>query len=167
MSQISSGNHASRCPLDLLCAWVSVPKGFAWRLSVGSGEWTVLRRVAEKDTWEYLLQGPFNMERNNSRCPSLIFYVSFIPHFKKMCFFYWSRVIWHVLVSGVQQGDSMFYIFFFFQTIFPYRLLWNTEGSLCYAVGPSLWSILYAVVCIFKSQMPKLSLPITFPLWYL
>ena len=59
-----------------------------------------------------------------------------------------------VLVSGVQQSDSHIYIYshmciYFFQIIFPYRLLQNIEyGSLCYTVGPCWLSILYIVVCI-------------------
>ena len=45
-----------------------------------------------------------------------------------------------VLVSGIQQSDSIYicvYIFFF-QILFYYRLVQDTEhSSLCYAVGPS------------------------------
>ena len=54
-----------------------------------------------------------------------------------------------LLVSGVQQSDSnIFTILFFFQIVFPYRLLQDGEyGSLCYIAGPSL-SILYLAVCI-------------------
>ena len=42
----------------------------------------------------------------------------------------------------------MSYVYiFFFQTIFPYRLLQNTEySSLCYTVGPCLLSMLYIVI---------------------
>ena len=44
-----------------------------------------------------------------------------------------------VLVSGVQQSDSVIhtYISIFFQILFPYRLLQNIEySSLYYTVGP-------------------------------
>ena len=50
-----------------------------------------------------------------------------------------------VLVSGVQHSDSVYiyiyyiytYIYIFFQILFPYRLLQNTEyNSPCYTVGP-------------------------------
>ena len=42
-----------------------------------------------------------------------------------------------VLVSGVQQSDSVTHIPFFFQSLFPYRLLQSTGfSSPCYAVGP-------------------------------
>ena len=50
-----------------------------------------------------------------------------------------------VLVSGVQQSDSVLYIhvFILFQIISPVRLLQNTEqSSLCYTVGCSWLSIL-------------------------
>ena len=50
-----------------------------------------------------------------------------------------------VLVSGVQQSDSVLYIhvFILFQIIFPVRLLQNIEqSSLCYTVGCSCLSIL-------------------------
>ena len=44
-----------------------------------------------------------------------------------------------VLVSGVQQSDSVIHIevSILFQIPFPFRLLQNTEqSSLCYTVGP-------------------------------
>ena len=44
-----------------------------------------------------------------------------------------------VLVSGVQQSDSVIHIHvsILFQILFPFRLLHNTEqSSLCYTVGP-------------------------------
>ena len=66
-----------------------------------------------------------------------------------------------VLVSGVQQSDSVIhtYISILFQILFPHRLLQNTEqSSLCYIVGPCWLSILYIVVCICQSQTPSLSL---------
>ena len=46
-----------------------------------------------------------------------------------------------VLVSGVQQSDSVIYILvsILFQIIFPFRLLRSIEqSSLCYTVGPWL-----------------------------
>ena len=49
---------------------------------------------------------------------------------KFFCKFYWSIVIYNVvLVSGVQQSDSVIHIhiFFLFQILFPYRLLQNIE----------------------------------------
>ena len=56
-----------------------------------------------------------------------------------------------VLVSGVQQSDSVLHIHvsILFQIPFPFRLLQNIEqSSLCYTVGPCWLSILYIVVCI-------------------
>ena len=42
-----------------------------------------------------------------------------------------------MLVSGIQQTDSVLYIYLLFQICFPFRLLYNIEqGSLCYTVGP-------------------------------
>ena len=51
-----------------------------------------------------------------------------------------------VLVSGVQQSDSLIHIHVstLFQIPFPNRLLQNIEeSSLCYTVGPCWLSILY------------------------
>ena len=61
-----------------------------------------------------------------------------------------------VLVSGVQQSDSVMYIkcmyiyvYIGFQILFHYKLLQDTEyGSLCYTVGLCWLSILYIAVCI-------------------
>ena len=56
-----------------------------------------------------------------------------------------------VLVSGVQQSDSVIHIHvsILLKIIFPFRLLHNIEqSSLCYTVGPYWLSILYIVVCL-------------------
>ena len=53
-----------------------------------------------------------------------------------------------VLVSGVQQSDSVIHIHvsILFQVIFPFRLLQNTEqSSLCYTVGPC-WSPILNII---------------------
>ena len=71
-----------------------------------------------------------------------------------------------VLVSGIQQNDSVIYIQLpiLFQILFPLRLLHNIEqSSLCYAVGPCWLYILNIVVCIWLSQIPTLPLPPTLP----
>ena len=50
-----------------------------------------------------------------------------------------------VLVSGVQQSDSVIHIHvsILFQILFPFRLLQSVEqSSLCYTVGPCWLSIL-------------------------
>ena len=55
-----------------------------------------------------------------------------------------------VLVSGVQQSDSVIHIHIsiLFQILFLFRLLHNTEQSfLCYTVGPCWLSILNIAVC--------------------
>ena len=83
------------------------------------------------------------------------------------CFLYWSRVDNNVLVSGVLYSDSVIYMYvytyihtyicvcvyiyiythmYFFQILFPYRLLQNIEySSLCYTVGPILVSYLFNI----------------------
>ena len=51
-----------------------------------------------------------------------------------------------VIVSGVQQSDSVLHIHvsILFQILFPFRLLHNIEqSSLCYTVGPCWLSILF------------------------
>ena len=63
---------------------------------------------------------------------------------------------WLQVYSKVIQ----FYIYIFFQILFPYRLLQNIEcSSLCYIVGPCWLFILYIVVCICQFQTPNLLLP--------
>ena len=54
-----------------------------------------------------------------------------------------------MVVSGVQQSDSVthIHIFILVQIPYPYRLLQNTDySSLCYTVDPSWLSLLYVVV---------------------
>ena len=51
-----------------------------------------------------------------------------------------------VLVSGVQQSDSVVHIHvsILFQVLFPFTLFHNIEqSSLCYTVGPGWSSILF------------------------
>ena len=62
-----------------------------------------------------------------------------------------------MLVSGVQQSDSVIHIYVsIFQILFPFRLLQNIEQStLCYTVGPCWLSILNIVVCILYFQVLK------------
>ena len=76
-------------------------------------------------------------------------------------FFIGVELIYNVmLVSGVQQSDSVIHTYILFQILFPYRLLWVIEySSLCYVVGPCWLSILYVVMCICSLQTPNWSLP--------
>ena len=70
-----------------------------------------------------------------------------------------------VLVSGVQQSDSVIHIHvsILFQILFPFRLLENIEqSSLCYSVGPCWLSVLNPVVCTLLLFLP----PFT-TLWYM
>ena len=63
-----------------------------------------------------------------------------------------------VLVSGVQQSDSVIHIHvsILFQILFPSKLLQNIEQrSLCYTVGPYWLSVLNVAVCTCQSQTPK------------
>ena len=54
-----------------------------------------------------------------------------------------------VLVSGVQQSDSVIHISILLNILFHYGLLQDIEcSSLCYMVGLYCLSILYIVVCI-------------------
>ena len=61
-------------------------------------------------------------------------------------------MIYNVLISGVQQRDSVIHIYIFFLKIrFSYRLLQDIAYScLCYTVGPCWLSILYIWVVHFK-----------------
>ena len=67
-----------------------------------------------------------------------------------------------VLVSGVQQGDSVIHIHIFtlFRILFPFSLLQNIEqNSLCYTVGLCWLTILHIVACTYQSPNPSLFLP--------
>ena len=58
-----------------------------------------------------------------------------------------------VLVTGVQQSDSVIHIYIHipFQILFHYRLLQDIEySSLCYIVGPCCLSILHLVACMCR-----------------
>ena len=65
-------------------------------------------------------------------------------------FFIGVELIYKVgLVSGVQQNDSVLYVYILFSDSFHYRLSQDIEYcSLCYTAGPCCLSILYTVVCI-------------------
>ena len=53
-----------------------------------------------------------------------------------------------MLVSGVQQSDSVLYLYIYF-IFFCYGLLEDIEYSyLCYTVGPYFLSTLYMVVSV-------------------
>ena len=79
----------------------------------------------------------------------------------------------NVLISGIQQGDSVIHIHvFIFQILFPFRLLKCIEQhSLSYTVGPCWLSILNtAVVTLYFKlitsiecqSLPLLLLPLIF-----
>ena len=68
----------------------------------------------------------------------------------------------NVLVSGVQQSDSVIHIHvsILFQILFLFRLLQNIEqSSLCSTVGLCWLSILNIAVGTCQSQTPNLSAP--------
>ena len=75
----------------------------------------------------------------------------FFSSFKKFLFYIGVELINNVvLVSGVQQSDSVMHIYIsiLFQILFPFRLLQSIEqSSLCYTVGPCWLSILNTVLC--------------------
>ena len=75
----------------------------------------------------------------------------FLFLFLKFLFYIGLQLIYNVLVSGIRQSDSVIHVYiqlFFFQALFPFRLLQNIEqSSLCSAVGPYWLSILNTVVC--------------------
>ena len=70
------------------------------------------------------------------------------------------QLIYNVLVSGVQQSDSVIrmHMFIPFYILFSYKLSQNVEqSSLCYSVGPCRSSYIQRYVCLFI-QTPDLSL---------
>ena len=90
----------------------------------------------------------------------------FSPLKIKFLFYIGLLLIYNVLVSAIQQTESIMHIrASFFQILFPFRLLENIEqDSLCYTVGPCWLSILNIVVCICQSQTPNLFLSDLFAL---
>ena len=62
---------------------------------------------------------------------------------------YWSTADLNVvLISGVQQSDSVIHISILFQILFPFRLLQSIkQSSLCYTAGPCWLSILNIAMC--------------------
>ena len=64
---------------------------------------------------------------------------------------YWAVLIYNVLVSGLQQSDSVIQIHMsiLFQILFPVRLLQNIkQSSLCYTLSPCWLFIFNRVVYI-------------------
>ena len=60
-----------------------------------------------------------------------------------------------VMISDVQESNSVTLVSVLFQIIFPFRLLYNIkQSSLCYTIGPFWLFILNAVVCECQSQAP-------------
>ena len=60
-----------------------------------------------------------------------------------------------LLVSDIQQSDSVIRVSSLFPILFPFKLLRNIErGSLCYTVDPWWLSILNIAVCTCQSQTP-------------
>ena len=83
-------------------------------------------------------------------------------------FFILQFINYVVLVSGVQQSDSLIHInaSILCQICFPFKLSQSTEQrSLCYIQCPCCLSILNIAVCTCQSQTPNLSLPATLPSW--
>ena len=68
-----------------------------------------------------------------------------------------------VLISAIQQSDSVIYILFFLTNIlFHYGLSQDTENSsVCYIAGPCCLSVLYikAWICYSQPSTPSLFLP--------
>ena len=57
-----------------------------------------------------------------------------------------------MLVSGVQQNDSVIHISILFQISFPFRLLQSTErSSLCYTVGLCWLSLSNIAMCTLRA----------------
>ena len=75
-----------------------------------------------------------------------------------------------VLVSGVQQSDSIIHIHvsILFQILFPFRLLQNIkQSSLCYTVGPCWLTILNITVYTCQSQTLNVLIKYIFKKWSL
>ena len=74
-----------------------------------------------------------------------LFFVVVFGLFLKFLFCIGVELIYNtVLVSGIQQSDSVIHIYvsILFQILFPFRSFQNIEqNSLCYTVGPCWFSI--------------------------
>ena len=86
--------------------------------------------------------------------PSVFFFFYFL------CYIGVELINYVVLVSGVQQSDSVthMHVSILFQILFPIRLLQNIEqSSLCYTVGPRWLSVVHITVCTCQFQTPNSS----------
>ena len=71
----------------------------------------------------------------------------FLPFFFKK---FYQSIFEFILVSGIQQSDSVIHIYTLFQILFTCRLLQYFEwNSLCSIVGPCWLSILY-IMCVLQ-----------------
>ena len=70
-----------------------------------------------------------------------------------------------VLISAVQQSDSVIFVYtFFFNVLFRYGLSQDIEYSfLCYTLGPCFLSILNVMVCILSIPDSQSILPAAKP----
>ena len=84
-------------------------------------------------------------QRNGMYKTELFFYI------KKKVYFIEVQLIYNVvLISTVQQSDSVIHIYIFFFIFFSIMVYHKIEySSLCYTVGPCCLSILYIIVCIY------------------
>ena len=61
-----------------------------------------------------------------------------------------------MLISAVQQSDSVIHIYILFHILFRYGLSQDIEySSLCYTVGPCCLSVLYITACVCSSHTPS------------
>ena len=66
--------------------------------------------------------------------------------------FYWC-IVDVVLVSSVQQSESVIHVFMLCKLLFPYRLLQNTEwSSQCFTLGPCGLSMIMGFPCSSVSK---------------
>ena len=80
--------------------------------------------------------------------------------FFKLFTLYWSIVNNVVLVSGVQQSDSVIHthVCILFEGFFPFMLLYNIEqSSPCYTIGPFKYS------SVSMSIRNSLTSPLSYP----
>ena len=71
-----------------------------------------------------------------------------------------------VLISVVQQSDSVTHISTLFYILLSYGLSWDIEhSSLCHTAGLCCLSILFVIICLYWPQTPNPSLSRSTPPW--
>ena len=145
--------------------WVAIFFSNAWKWKVKVKSLSRVQLLATP--WTAAYQAPPSMGFSRQEYWGAIAF-SAIDTRSVLNLFYWNIVVYNVLISGVQQSDSVThtYIYLLFHILFHYGLLQYIKySSLCCIIETCCLSILYIVVRMCWSQTLNPSLPYPFPSW--